>query len=322
MLRRALPLPSHPGTKMQIYLPIAEMPINVLLILAMSAAVGFISGMFGIGGGFLMTPLLIFLGIPPAIAVATVTAQIAASSMTGALANWQRRQLDPKLAAFLIAGGLVGTALGVLAFNAIGRAGQLDAVIMISYMALFTVVGGMMLFESLRALIMARAGKIMTLQRAGQHPAWLKLPWRIRFPRSRLYASALPILFFSALVGFLGAIMGIGGGFIMVPALLYLFRVPTLVAVGTSLLQILVTMTAATLFHAASNQSVDIVLAVLLISGGVVGAQFGARAGRNLRGESFRLVLALLLLAVGFRFASQAIIKPNELFSITIQGQR
>lgn len=307
---------------MQMYLPIAEMPISVLLILAMSAAVGFISGLFGIGGGFLMTPLLIFLGIPPGIAVATVTAQIAASSMTGALSNWQRRQLDPKLAAFLIIGGLFGTALGVLAFNAIRRAGQLDAVITLSYLALFTVVGGMMLFESLRTLLVARSGKAPKRPRAGQHPAWLKLPCRVRFPRSRLYASVLPILFFSALVAFLGAIMGIGGGFIMVPALLYLFRVPTLVAVGTSLLQILVTMTAATLFHAASNQSVDIVLAVLLISGGVVGAQFGARAGRNLRGESFRMLLALLLLAVGFRFASEAILKPNELFSITIQGQR
>lgn len=307
---------------MQIYLPIAEMPVSILLIMAMSAAVGFISGMFGIGGGFLMTPLLIFLGIPPAIAVATVTAQIAASSMTGAVTNWQRRQLDPKLASFLIAGGLAGTALGVLAFNAIRRAGQLDAVITLSYLALFTVVGGLMLFESLKALMMARAGKALKRQRAGQHPAWLKLPWRVRFPRSRLYASAVPILTFSGLVGFVGAILGIGGGFIMVPALLYLFRVPTMVAVGTSLLQILVTMSAATVFHAASNQSVDIVLAALLIIGGVVGAQFGARAGRKLRGESFRLLLALLLLAVGVRFATEAIVKPTELFSITFQGQR
>lgn len=307
---------------MQIYLPIAEMPISVLLIIAMSAAVGFISGMFGIGGGFLMTPLLMFLGIPPAIAVATVTAQIAASSMNGALSYWQRRHLDLKLAAFLVGGGLAGTALGVLTFNAIRRAGQLDAVITVSYLTLFTVIGGMMLFESLKALLMARAGKAARLQRAGRHPAWLKLPFKVRFYRSKLYASVLPILFFSALVGFIGAIMGIGGGFIMVPALLFLFRVPTSVAVGTSLFQILITMTAATLFHAASNQSVDIVLAVLLIIGGVIGAQFGARAGRNLKGESFRLMLALLLLSVGFRFASQAIVKPGELYSITIQGQR
>ncbi len=307
---------------MQIYLPIAEMPISVMLILAMSAAVGFISGMFGIGGGFLMTPLLIFLGIPPAVAVATETAQIAASSMTGALTYWRRRQLDFKLGGFLVAGGLAGTALGVLAFNAIRRAGQLEAVITISFLSLFMVIGGLMLFESLRSVMMARAGKPVRLQRAGQHPAWLKLPWRVRFHRSRLYASAIPILGFAAIVGFIGAVLGIGGGFIMVPALLYLFRVPTQVVVGTSLFQILITMTAATIFHAASNQSVDIVLAVLLIVGGVVGAQFGARAGRNLKGEMFRVLLALLLLGVGLRFATEAVVKPEEPFSITIQGTR
>jgi uncharacterized membrane protein YfcA len=315
-------IPVGAGTGMQIYLPIAEMPIGVLQILAMSTAVGFISGMFGIGGGFLMTPLLIFLGIPPPIAVATVTAQIAASSMTGALVHWHKRQLDLKLAVFLVVGGLVGTGLGVLAFNRIRQAGQLDAVITLAYLALFTVIGGMMLFESLKHMSIARAGSPTRFRRAGQHPRWLKLPFRVRFYRSRLYASVVPILFFSALVGFSGAILGIGGGFIMVPALLYLFRVPTSVAVGTSLFQILITMTTATVLHAASSQSVDIILAVLLITGGVVGAQFGGRAGRNLRGESFRLLLALLLLAVGFRFASAAILKPDELFSIAIQGQR
>jgi uncharacterized membrane protein YfcA len=307
---------------MQIYLPIAEMPINVLLILSMSAAVGFISGMFGIGGGFLMTPLLIFLGIPPAVAVATETAQIAASSMTGALSYWRRRQLDFKLGGFLVAGGLFGTALGVLAFNAIRRAGQLDAVITISYLTLFTAIGGLMLFESLKVMLRARAGAPAKLLRAGQHPAWLKWPWRVRFHRSRLYASAIPILGFAALVGFIGAILGIGGGFIMVPALLYLFRVPTAVVVGTSLFQIFITMTAATLFHAATNQSVDIILAILLIVGGVIGAQFGARAGRNLKGEIFRLLLALLLLAVGIRFGSEALVQPEELYSISVQGQR
>ncbi|MCX7339693.1 MAG: sulfite exporter TauE/SafE family protein [Hyphomicrobiales bacterium] len=307
---------------MQIYLPIAEMPISVLLIIGMSAAVGFVSGMFGIGGGFLMTPLLIFLGVPPAVAVATVTAQVAASSMTGAVSNWQRRQLDIKLGLFLTAGGLVGTMLGVLAFNSIRRTGQLEVVIALSYLVLFMIIGSMMLLESLRALMRARTGKPGRLKRAGQHPAWLKLPLRVRFARSRLYASAIPILGFAALVGFIGAVLGIGGGFIMVPALLYLFRVPTMMVVGTSLFQILVTMTAATLFHAASNQSVDIVLAVLLIIGGVIGAQFGGRAGRHLRGESFRVLLAVLLLAVGFRIGSELIFRPEEPFSVSIQGAR
>jgi uncharacterized membrane protein YfcA len=173
------------------------------------------------------------------------------------------------------AGGLIGTALGVLAFNAIRRAGQLDALIMLSYLVLFVAIGGMMLFESLKAMLIARAGAPVRLERAGQHPVWLKLPWRVRFYRSKLYASVWPILGFAALVGFIGAVLGIGGGFIMVPALLYLFRVPTAVVVGTSLFQILTTMTAATLFHAASNQSVDIVLAILLIIGGVVGLAGG-----------------------------------------------
>ena len=307
---------------MQTYLPIAEMPVSVLLLIAMSAAVGFISGLFGIGGGFLMTPLLIFLGVPPSVAVSTVTSQVAAASMTGALGNWQRRQIDLKLGSFLVAGGLVGTLLGVLAFNAIRRAGQLEVVIALSYLTLFLIIGSMMLLESLRSLMRARAGRPTRLKRAGQHPAWLKLPFRVRFHRSKLYASAIPILGFAALVGFIGAVLGIGGGFIMVPALLYLFRVPTAMVVGTSLFQILVTMTAATLFHAITNQSVDIVLAILLIVGGVIGAQFGGRAGRNMKGESFRILLAILLLGVGIRFASDVVVRPDEPFSITIQGQR
>ena len=307
---------------MLIYLPIAEMPVSILLILGMSAAVGFISGMFGVGGGFLMTPLLIFLGIPPAVAVATESAQIAASSMTGAIAYWRRRQLDVKLGAVLIGGGVIGTLLGVFAFNAIRRAGQLDAVITLSYLILFSVIGGMMLVESLRAMLKSRAGQPVLRQRAGQHTAWLKWPLRMRFHRSQLYASAIPIALFAGAVGFVGAVLGIGGGFIMVPALLYLFRVPTAVVVGTSLFQILVTMVAATVFHAVTNQSVDIVLAVLLIVGGSIGAQFGARAGRQLKGESFRLLLALLILAVGLRFASQAVVKPDEMYSLVIQAPR
>jgi hypothetical protein len=307
---------------MQIYLPIAEMPISVLLILLISAAVGFISGLFGIGGGFLMTPLLIFLGIPPAIAVATASAQLTASSMTGALTYYRRRQLDPVLGRVLLMGGLIGTGLGVLFFNSVQRAGQLETVISLSYMTLFVVVGGLMLTESLKALLRARVGKPMALKRAGQHPPWLKWPLRMRFRRSRLYASVLPLAGFAALIGFVGAVLGIGGGFLMVPALIYLFRVPTTVAVGTSLMQILVTMAASTVLHAVSNQSVDLVLALILIIGGVVGAQFGTRAARNVRGESFRLLLALLLLAVGARFASETVLPPDERFSITIQGGR
>jgi uncharacterized membrane protein YfcA len=307
---------------LQLYLPIAEMPVSVLLILGMGAAVGFISGLFGIGGGFLMTPLLIFLGIPPAVAVATQTAQIVASSTTSAMGALRRNALDLKLGGVLVAGGLVGSALGVWFFAAARKAGQLDLVIVVSYVTLFTVVGSLMLKESIREFWSSRRGRPRARRRGGDHAPYLGWPLRMRFPRSKLYASAIPILSLALFVGFAGALLGIGGGFIMVPALLYLFRVPTAVVVGTSQFQIVCTTLVALVLHAVANQAVDVVLAVLLIVGGVFGAQFGARAGRNLRAELFRFLLALLLLAVGVRFAVELVVRPAEPFSITIQETR
>ena len=205
---------------MQFYLPIAEMPVSVFVILALGAAVGFISGLFGIGGGFLMTPLLIFLGIPPAVAVATQSAQIAASSTTSAIAAWRRKAVDTKLGAILVAGGLTGTALGVWFFAAMRRAGQLELVIVVSYVTLFTVVGGLMLKESIKEYWSSRKGRRKSQRRAGEHAAYLGWPLRMRFPRSRLYVSAIPILGLALFLGFAGALRGIGAGFIMVPALL------------------------------------------------------------------------------------------------------
>jgi uncharacterized membrane protein YfcA len=311
----------RPGV--HIYLPIAEMPVSVLLIVGMGAAVGFISGLFGIGGGFLMTPLLIFLGIPPAVAVATQSAQIVASSTTSALGALRRNALDLKLGAMLVAGGLVGSALGVWFFAAARRAGQLDLVIVISYVTLFTVVGSLMLKESLREFWLRRKGGPARARRsAGAHAPYLGWPLRMRFYRSRLYASLIPILGLALFVGFAGALLGIGGGFIMVPALLYIFRVPTAVVIGTSQFQILCTTFVALVLHAIANQAVDVVLAILLILGGVFGAQFGARAGRMLRAELFRFMLALLLLAVGARFAVELVVRPTEPFSITVQETR
>lgn len=307
---------------MQIYLPIAEMPVSVLLILGMGAAVGFISGLFGIGGGFLMTPLLIFVGIPPAVAVATQTAQIAASSTTGALAAMRRDALDLKLGTVLTLGGFIGTALGVWFFSAMRRAGQLDLVIVVSYVTLFTVIGSLMLAESVRAFWSARRGTARPARRAGEHAAYLGWPLRMRFHRSRLYASAIPILAVATFVGFAGALLGIGGGFIIVPALLYLFRVPTAVVIGTSQLQILWTAIAALILHAVANQAVDFVLAIMLVLGGVFGSQFGARAGRNLRADLFRFLLALLVLGVGLRFAIELVIEPAEPFSIAVSESR
>ena len=303
---------------MQIYLPIADMPVNMLLLLALGAAVGFISGMFGIGGGFLMTPLLIFIGIPPAISVATQVAQIAASSTTGVLSYWRRRALDFKLGAVLIAGGMAGTILGVVFFNAMRRLGQLELVIVVSYVLLFGVIGTLILLESLRAIVDKYRGVVRTPRRAGEHAWYLGLPLKMRFPRSKLYGSVIPIVAMSFAIGFAGAVLGIGGGFIIVPALIYLFRIPAAVVVGTSLFQILFTMLAATFLHAVTNQSVDIVLALLLIIGGVFGAQFGAHAGQRLQGEAFRLLLALLILSVGIRFAVEIVVKPKEPFSVSV----
>jgi uncharacterized membrane protein YfcA len=306
----------------QIYLPIAEMPVSVLLILGLGAAVGFISGLFGIGGGFLMTPLLIFLGIPPAVAVATQTAQIVASSTTSALAALRRRALDLKLGGMLVVGGFLGSALGVWFFAAARRAGQLDLVIVVSYVTLFTVVGSLMLKESIREFWSKRRGSGVLRRRASSRAPYLAWPLRMRFPRSRIYASVIPIFGLALFVGFAGALLGIGGGFIMVPALLYVFRVPTAVVVGTSQFQIVCTTIVALVLHAIANQAVDIVLAILLILGGVFGAQFGARAGRNLRAELFRFLLAILLLGVGLRFAIELVLRPNELFTITVQETR
>lgn len=301
---------------MQIYLPIAELPVSIFLVLGLGAAVGFISGMFGVGGGFLMTPLLIFIGIPAAVAVATESAQIAASSMTGALAYWRRRALDFKLGAVLLVGGIIGTILGVWFFNAMRRIGQLELVIVLSYVTLLGSVGTLMLVESLGTLWSARRGRQPRLRHAGGHPWYTGLPLRMRFHRSRLYVSVIPLLVLAMAIGFAGAVLGIGGGFLMVPALIYLFRVPTAVVVGTSLFQILFTMVAATVLHAGTNQAVDLILALLLVVGGVFGAQFGARAGQNIKGEHFRLLLALIVLAVGVRFAAELTLRPEEPFSL------
>ena len=299
---------------MQIYLPIAELPVNIALLLGLGAAVGFVSGLFGVGGGFLMTPLLIFLGIPPAVAVASQAPQIAASSLTGALAYWRKRAVDGRLAAVLAIGGLGGAAFGVMFFNAMRAKGHLEQIIVLSYVALLGSVGLLMLVESIRAA-MARQGR--PRRKTGDHAWYEHLPFKMRFARSGRYMSVLPLLALAFAVGFAGAVLGIGGGFIMVPALIYLFRIPTQVVVGASLVQILFSMVAATVLHAATNYSVDVVLAAALIVGGVFGAQFGARAGANLRGEYFRLLLALLLFGVAARFAIDILQRPDDPFTAT-----
>src|SRR5258706_1658891 len=292
---RPLPRPKNPKnpkrTRVQLYLPIADIPVNVLLILAMGAAVGFVSGMFGIGGGFLMTPLLIFVGIAPAVAFASVASHIAASSFSGALSYWRRRAIDPLLALVLLSGGTIGTALGVWTFTLLRSLGQLDLMIATSYVILLTTVGGLMFWEGLRALLRTRRGGAATGRRPGSN-GWIHgLPLKMRFKRSKIYLSVIPVVMIGIIIGFVGAIMGIGGGFLLVPMLIYLLRVPTGTVIGTSMVLTLVTMTSATLLHAVTNHLVDAVLALILMVGGTIGAQFGARAGQRISGEGLRLLL-------------------------------
>jgi uncharacterized protein len=300
----------------QIYLPIAELPVNVLLILFMGLAVGFISGMFGIGGGFLMTPLLIFIGIAPAVAVASVASHVAASSFSGAISYWRRRALDPALALMLLIAGLIGTTSGVWIFTLLRRLGQLDLTISLSYLLLLSIVGGMMITESVRAILRARGGRPAEVRRPGSH-MWIHgLPLKMRFKVSKIYVSVIPIWVIGFFIGFIGAVMGIGGGFLLVPALIYLIRVPTGVVIGTSQVLTLVTMAYATIVHAATNHLVDALLALLLMLGGVIGAQFGARAGQRFSGEQLRLLLGILVLSVGLRFAYDLVVTPPDLFTM------
>ena len=301
---------------MLIYLPIAEISVNMFVIFGMGAAVGFLSGLFGVGGGFLLTPLLIFSGIPPVVSVATVTTQIVASSTSGALAYFRRGQIDFKLATVLLVSGIVGTGIGVVIFNALRALGQLDLIVGLAYVVFLGAVGGFMLWESVTAILNARAGRPTPLRKSGSHNWVHGLPLKMRFKKSRLYVSVIPIVGLGFGIGVLGALLGIGGGFLIVPALIYVLRVPTNVVVGTSLVQIVGTMAVATVLHAVSSQSVDIVLALILMIGGVIGAQFGARMGQNIRGDQLRALLALLVLAVALRFLAGLVITPEERYSI------
>lgn len=305
---------------MSIYLPIAEMSLNMLILIGMGAGVGFLSGLFGVGGGFLITPLLIFYNIPPAIAVGTGANQVIASSVTGALTHFKRRTLDIKLGVLLVIGGLVGSFLGIQLFSLLRQLGQLDLIISLLYVILLGGVGGLMAVESWRAIMRTRSGKPVNIRRPGQH-IWIhRLPLKMRFRASMIYVSIIPVLVIGFIIGLLSSIMGVGGGFIMVPALIYLLRVPTNVVVGTSLFQITFVTAFTTVLQSMTNQSVDIVLAFLLMLGGVIGAQYGTRTGRKLKAEQLRMLLALLVLAVCARLAYQLFVRPDDLFSLTLIG--
>ena len=302
---------------MSIYLPIAEMSVNLLVLLSMGAAVGFLSGMFGVGGGFLITPLLIFYNIPPAIAVATGANQVIGSSISGAIAHFKRGTVDFKLGTVLLLGGVLGSSVGAYVFALLRRLGQLDLFISLIYVVFLGAIGGLMLIEAVRAIRRSRGGVTVTMRKPGQHNWIHKLPLKMRFRASKLFVSAIPVVAVGAGIGFLAAIMGVGGGFIMVPALIYLLKVPTNVVIGTSLFQIVFVTAFTTVVHATANQTVDIVLAFLLMAGGVAGAQYGAKAGQKLRGEQLRALLALLVLAVALRLGFDLFVRPSSIYTLT-----
>ncbi|MGQ7790970.1 sulfite exporter TauE/SafE family protein [Faunimonas sp. B44] len=305
---------------MQLYLPIAELTVNILLFLGVGGAVGFVSGLFGVGGGFLLTPLLIFTGVAPAVAVATVAPQIVASSASAAISYWRRRLIDEKMSLILLSGGMIGSAAGVYVFRALRTLGQLDLILGLAYVTFLGIVGGLMLRESVGAILRSRAGRPPAGRRPGQHNWVHGLPLKVRFRRSKIYVSILPVVALGFGIGFLGTVLGIGGGFLLVPALIYLLRVPTSVVIGTSLAYIVCTMALATVLHAIANGSVDIVLALLLMIGGVIGAQFGAQVGQTLRGEHLRALLAIIVLAVATRFLLGLFLTPADIYSFEVLG--
>ena len=302
---------------MQIYLPIAEVSVDLYLLIALGGGVGVVSGLFGVGGGFLITPLLILIGIPPAVAVATGANQVAGASFSGVLVHWRRRSVDFKMGLVLVAGGLAGAAVGVQVFAVLRELGQVDLVVSLCYVIMLGTIGALMLVEGVQALRRSRTGVVKRRRRHG----WVHgLPFKMRFRASNLYISAIPPLLIGAAVGVLSAIMGVGGGFIMIPAMIYLLGMATNVVVGTSLFQILFVTAATTLMHSITSQTVDAILAVMLLLGGVIGAQVGAHLAPRMKAEQMRVALALLVLVVCFQIGLGLIRDPGEVF-IVISGR-
>ncbi|MCZ6763775.1 MAG: sulfite exporter TauE/SafE family protein [Alphaproteobacteria bacterium] len=301
---------------MNLYLPIAELSVNVFLLLGMGGGVGFLSGLFGVGGGFLMTPLLIFIGIPPAVAVGTEANQIVASSVSGAIAHMRRRNVDFKMGAFLIVGGFAGSTVGVWLFTFLRGLGQVDLLISATYVVFLGIVGGLMLIEAVRTILRQRRTGTAGRGKLHQH-TWLHgLPFKVRFHRSRLYVSALLPIAIGFFVGILAAIMGVGGGFIMVPAMIYILGMPTAMVIGTSLFQIIFVTANVTFLQSVTNQTVDILLAMVLLTGAVIGAQLGTRAGTRLRAAYLRGLLAAFVLATCSRLGWDLVVTPDDIYSI------
>lgn len=305
---------------MLIYLPIAEVSANIFTLLGVGGGVGLLSGMFGVGGGFLITPLLFFIGIPPTVAVATGANQVVASSISGVLAQFRRKAVDIRMGLVLLAGGLMGSTAGVWVFQWLNALGQVDLFVQLAYVIFLGVIGALMLQESLRSWYKSTK-PVVKRRKLHTHTKLHSLPFKMKFRVSGLYISIIPPILIGFAVGVLSAVMGVGGGFIMVPAMIYLLGMPTKVVVGTSLFQIIFVTAYTTLAHAFTTHAVDIILAFFLILGGVIGAQFGSQIGARMRGEQLRILLALLVLAVCVKVALDLLIEPSELFSIRVLGR-
>lgn len=302
---------------MQLYLPIAEISVNVFLLLGLGGGIGFLSGLFGVGGGFLMTPALIFIGITPAVAVASEANQLVATSITGVIAHWRRKSVDFKMGTVLLCGGVIGSSLGVYIFKLLRELGQVDLMISLLYVVFLGAIGSLMFAESLRAILRSRRGSAKR-GKLHQHTWMHGLPFKMRFRRSRLYISALMPLTIGAFVGLLAALMGVGGGFIMVPAMIYLLGMPTNVVAGTSLFQILFVVANVTILQAYTNQTVDVILALILLAGSVVGVQIGTAIGAKVSGPQFRILLAALVLLTCGKLLLDLLIMPSDLFSLQL----
>ena len=303
---------------MSIYLPIAEMNINIFLIVFIGMLVGALSGLFGVGGGFLMTPLLIFLGIPPVVAVGSEAPHVLASSVSGVIAHWRKKNVDFKMGFFLLSGGIIGSTLGVNLFKLLKTYGQIDIVIQFLFLIFLGFIGISMAFESAKTTIKNYRTTSVIRTKLHQH-SWIHgLPFKLRFHRSKLYISAIPPILIGFFVGVLSAMMGVGGGFIMIPAMVYILGMSTNVVVGTSLFQIIFVTANSTFFQSYLNQTVDIVLSALMILGGVIGAQIGVRIGSKLKAEYLRGILAILVLLVCAKILTDLILTPSDLFTTSL----
>ncbi|MAJ62678.1 MAG: permease [Alphaproteobacteria bacterium] len=300
---------------MQIYLPIAEISIDATMLLMLGASVGFLSGMFGVGGGFMMTPLLIFIGIPPPVAVGTQANQLVANSVSGVLAHLKRGNVDMKMGLVMLTGGVLGTLVGIGIFRLLSVLGQIDLVISLSYVITLGIIGSLMIVESARTILRRGKGRKSSKKRHGRLHG---LPWKTRFPRSKLYISALLPGGIGFLAGLLNSILGIGGGFFLIPAMIYLIGMPASLVAGTSLFQIMFTTAVSTFLHAWTNQTVDVMLALILLTGGVIGAQYGSRVASKIPAEVSRALLAVILLIVAGGLARGLVVEPDQVYSVDV----